>query len=179
MLIFLNIIFRRIWLTIFHDFIFYVDYIRFSKIVKFMIFDFLRFVVYKTRRRLNVCKIYKNYCFRHRITLHAIMKSVFSHSIENVLKVVVWNFDHVNFIYNNAIEMNFDDFLFDILHFLFILKFDFVNISLVCFRIHSLRIKLINVYNLNKKIHFCKYVNLRCARDWCSIVRFLNKNVYF
>ena len=54
-----------------------------------MIFDFSKFVAYKTRRRLNVCKIYKNYRFKHRITLHAIMKSVFLHSIENVSKVVV------------------------------------------------------------------------------------------
>ena len=40
------------------------------------------------------------------------MKFVFFfYSIENVSKVVIWNFDHVNLIYNNAIEMNFNDFL--------------------------------------------------------------------
>ena len=170
MLIFLNIIFRRIWLTIFRNFIFYVDYIRFSKIVKFMIFDFLRFIVYKTRRCLNICEICKNYRFKHWITLYAIIKFVFFHSIKNVSKVVVWSFDHVNLVYNNAIEMNFDDLLLDVLHLFFIFEFNFINISSVDFRTHSFRIKLINVYDLNKKIRFRKYVNLRCVRDWYSIV---------
>ena len=169
-MIFFNIIFRRIWFTISRDFNFYVDYIRFSKIVKFMIFDFLKFVVYKARRRLNVYEIYKNYRFKHQITLHAIIKFVFFHSIENVSKVAVWSSDHVNLVYNNVIEMNFDDLLLDVLHLSFVFKFNFVNINSVDFRIYSLRIKLINVYDLNRKVRFYKYVNLRCVRDWCSIV---------
>ena len=54
-----------------------------------MIFDFLKFIVYKARRRLNVYKIYKNYHFKHRIALHTIIKFTFFYLIENVLKVVV------------------------------------------------------------------------------------------
>ena len=41
------------------------------------------------RRRLNVCEIYKNYHFKHQITLHAIIKFIFLHLIEDVLKVVI------------------------------------------------------------------------------------------
>ena len=61
--------------------------------------------------------------------------------------------------------MNFDDFLLNVLHLSFIVKFDFVNINSICFRTHSLRIKLINVYDSNRKVHFYKYVNLRCVHD--------------
>ena len=179
MLIFLNIIFRRIWFMISCDFILYVNYIRLSKIVKFIIFDFSKFIIYKARRRLNVYEIYKNHCFKHQITLHTIIKSVFFYLIKNVLKVVIWSFDHVNLVYNNAIEMNFDDFLFNVLYFFLVFKFNFINMNSVDSRIHSLRIKLINVYNLNKEARFHKYVNLWCVRDWCSIVWFLNKNVHF
>ena len=55
--------------------------------------------------------------------------------------------------------MNFDDFLFEILHLFLVREFDFININSVDFRIHSLRIKLINVYNLNREIYFRKYIN--------------------
>ena len=144
-----------------------------------MIFNFSRFVVYEARRRLNVCKICKNYRFKHRITLHAIMKFVFLHLIENVSKVVVWNSDHMNLVYNNAIEINFDDLLLDVLHLSLVFKFDLININSVDSRTYLLRIKLINTYDSNKKAHFYKYVNLRCARNWCSIVWFLNESVHF
>ena len=57
--------------------------------------------------------------------------------------------------------MNFDDLLLEVLHLFFIRKFDFINMNSVDFRIHSLRIKLIDVYNSNKETRFRKYINLR------------------
>ena len=68
----------------------------------------------------------------------------------------------MNLVNDNAIEMNFDDFLLEILHFFLSREFDLININSVDFRIYSFRIKLINVYNSNRRIHFRKYVNLRC-----------------
>ena len=42
-----------------------------------MIFNFLRFIVYERHCRLNINEIYKNYCFKHRVAVHATLKSVF------------------------------------------------------------------------------------------------------
>ena len=132
--------------------------------MKLMIFDFSRFVIYEAHRRLNINKIYKNYCFKHWITLHAILKSIFFHSIENILKVIIWSLNYINFVNDNAIEMNFDDLLVEVLHFFLVREFNFINMNSVDLRIHSLCIKLINVYDLNKETRFYKYVNLRCVR---------------
>ena len=129
--------------------------------MKFIIFDFSRFVVYKAHRRLNINEVYKNHRFKYWITLHAILKSVFFNSIENVLKVIVWNSNHVNLVNNNVIE---------VLHLSFVREFNFINMNSIDFRIYSLYIKLINVYDLNRETRFYKYVNLRCIFDWCSFV---------
>ena len=61
--------------------------------------------------------------------------------------------------------MNFDNFLLEILYFFLVREFDFINTNSVDFRIHSLRIKLINVYDLKKETRFLKYVNLQCIFD--------------
>ena len=107
-----------------------------------------------------------------------ILKSVFFHSIENVSKVIVWNPNHVNLVNDNAIEVNFNDLLFEILHLFLVCEFDFININLIDFRIHSLRMKLINAYDSNKRIRFCKYINLQCTFDWCSFVWFIYKSAH-
>ena len=138
--------------------------------MKLMIFNFIKFVVYETHRRLNINKIYKNHRFRHWITLHAILKSVFLHSIENVSKVIIWSPNHVNLVNDNAIEMNFDNLLFKVLYLFLVHEFDLVNMNSVDLRTHSFRIKLINAYDSNRKIRFCKYINLQCIFDWCSFV---------
>ena len=66
----------------------------------------------------------------------------------------------MNLVNDNAIEINFDNLLFEILYLSLVREFDFMNINSVDFRIHSFCIKLINAYNLNREIRFCKYVNL-------------------
>ena len=71
----------------------------------------------------------------------------------------------MNLVNDNAIEMNFDDLLFEILHLFFVREFNFINISSIDFRTLSFRIKLINVYYLNKEIRFRKYINLQCVFD--------------
>ena len=71
----------------------------------------------------------------------------------------------MNLINNNAIEMNFDNLLFGILHLFLVHEFNFINISSGDFQIHTSCIKLINIYDLNKEIHFRKYVNLRYIFD--------------
>ena len=71
----------------------------------------------------------------------------------------------MNLVNDNAIEINFDDFLLEVLHLFLVREFDFVNMNSIDFRIHSLRIKLINVYDSNKKTRFRKYVNLRYVFD--------------
>ena len=76
----------------------------------------------------------------------------------------------MNLVNDNAIEVNFDDFLFKILHLSLVREFDFINMNLVDFRTHSLRIKLINAYNSNREIRFYKYINLRCVFGLCSFV---------
>ena len=144
-----------------------------------MIFNFLRFIIYKMLCRLNINEIYKNYRFRHWIALHTILKFIFFHSIENVSKVTVWNLNHVNLVNDNAIEMNFDDLLLETLHFFLVRKFDFINMSSVDFRIHSLRIKLINVYDSNKEIRFRKYINLQYIFNWYLFVWFIHESVHF
>ena len=45
------------------------------------------------------------------------LKYVFLPSIEDILKVIVWNSNYVNLVNNNAIEINFDDFLLEVLYF--------------------------------------------------------------
>ena len=71
----------------------------------------------------------------------------------------------MNLVNDNAIEANFNNFLLEVLHLSFVYEFNLININLINFRIHSLRIKLINVYDLNKRTRFRKYVNLRCIFD--------------
>ena len=71
----------------------------------------------------------------------------------------------MNLVNDNAIEMNFDDFLLEVLHFFLVREFNFININLIDFRIHSPCIKLINVDDSNKKNCFRKCVNLRCVFD--------------
>ena len=179
MLTFFNIFIQHIWFTISCDSIFYFDDIKFAKIMKFMIFNFLKFVIYETHRRLNINKNYKNYRFRHWITLHAILKSVFLYSIENVSKVIIWSSNHMNLVNDNIIEVNFNNFLLEILYLFLVHKFDFVNINLIDFRIHSLRIKLINVYDSNKETRFRKYINLWYVFDWYSFVWLIHKSIQF
>ena len=107
------------------------------------------------------------------------IKIYFFYSIENFSKVTIWSSNHVNFINDNAIEMNFDDLLFKVLHLFFIREFNFINMNLVNFRIHSFRIKLINVYDLNEEIRFYKCINWQCVFDWCLFVWFIYENVHF
>ena len=71
----------------------------------------------------------------------------------------------MNLVNDNAIEMNCDDFLLEVLHFFFVREFDLININSVDFRIHSLCIKLINVYNSNRETRFYKYINLQYVFD--------------
>ena len=71
----------------------------------------------------------------------------------------------MNFVNNNVIEMNFDNFLLEVLHLSLVCEFNFINMNSVDLRIHSLHIKLINVYNSNKETRFRKYTNLRCNFD--------------
>ena len=71
----------------------------------------------------------------------------------------------MNLVNDNAIEMNFNDFLLKVLHLFLVHKFNFININSVDFRIHSFRIKLINAYNSNSRTCFHKYINLRCVFD--------------
>ena len=71
----------------------------------------------------------------------------------------------MNLINDNAIEINFDDFLLEVLYLFLVREFNLINMNSVNFRIHSLRIKLINVYDSNKKTRFYKYVNLQHVFD--------------
>ena len=75
--------------------------------------------------------------------------------------------------------MNFDDLLFEILYFFLVREFTSINMNSIDFRIYSFRIKLINLYNLNKKTRFRKYVNLWCVFDWYSYVWFIHENIHF
>ena len=171
--------FRRSLIAISNDFILYIDDIRLAKIIIFMILAFLKTVVYEARRYSNVNKNYKDHRFIYNRALHLMLKLVFLCSIENISKVIIWNSNHVNLVNDNVIEMNFDDLLFEVLHLFFVREFHFININSVDFRTHSLCMELINVYDLNKKIRFRKYINLRCVFDWCSFVWLIHKNVYF
>ena len=165
-------------IVISNNFILHIDNIRLAKIIKFTILNFLKVAVYETRCYLNINENCKNHQFIYNITLHAMLRLVFLHSIENHLKIIIWNSNHVNLVDDNVIEMNFDNLLLEIVHLFLIYEFDFINMNSVDFRIHSLRIKLINVYNSNKEIRFHKYVNLHCIFDWCSFVWFIDKNVH-
>ena len=69
----------------------------------------------------------------------------------------------MNLINDNAIEVNFDDLLLEILYLSPVREFNFLNMNSVDFQIHSFRIELINVYDLNKGTCFHKYINLRCV----------------
>ena len=178
MLTFFNILIRRIWSSISRDSILHFDDIKFVKIIKFIIFDFSRFVIYEAHHHLNINEICKNYRFRHWIILHTILKSISFYSIENISKIIIWSLNHVNLVNDNAIGMNFDNFLFEILHLFLVCKFNVININLVDFRIHSLGIKLINAYNSNKETCFYKYINLRCSFNWCLFVWLIHKNVH-
>ena len=71
----------------------------------------------------------------------------------------------MNFANDNAIEMNFDDFLLEILYLFLVREFNFINMSSVDFRTHSLCIKMMNIYDSNKRIRFRKYINLQCVFD--------------
>ena len=160
---FFNIFIRCTWSSISRDFILHFDNIKFAKIMKIIIFDSWKLVVYKAHRCLNINKVYKTHYFKHWIILNAILKSLFFHSIENVSKITVWNSNHVNLVNDNAIEMNFNDFLLEVLHLFLVREFNFINISSVNFRTYSRCIKVINVYDLNRKTRFRKWINLRCV----------------
>ena len=162
--------FRRNLITILNNFIFYIDDIRLAEIITFTILNFLKIVVYEARHYSNVNENYKNYRFIYNIILHIMLKFIFLCSIENILKVIIWNSNHVNLVNDNAIEINFDNFLFKVLHLSFVRDFSFININPIDLRIHSLRTKLINLYDLNKEIRFRKYVNFRCVFHWYSFV---------
>ena len=136
-------------------------------------------MIYEAHRCLNINEIYKNYRFKHWIVLHPILRSIFLHSIENVFKITVWNSNHVNFVNDNTIEVNFDDLLLEVLHLSLVREFNFININSVNFWIHSLCIKLINIHNSNRKIRFRKYVNLQYIFDGYSFVWLIYKNVQF
>ena len=75
--------------------------------------------------------------------------------------------------------MTFNDLLLEVLHLFFVREFDFVNMNSVNLRTHSFCIKLINVYDLNRRIRFRKYINLRYVFDWCSFVWLVYKSVHF
>ena len=109
--------------------------------------------------------------------MHAILKSVFLYLIENVSKIIVWNSSYVNLVNNNAIEVNFDDLLLEVYLFL-VRKFDLVNMNSVDLRPHSLYIKLINVYDLNRETRFREYINLQCIFDWYSFIWFIHESVH-
>ena len=170
--------FRCSLIAISNDFIFYIDNIRFAKIITFTTSDFLKIAVYETRRYSNVNENCKNYQFTYNITLHAMLKLIFFHSIENISRIIVWSSNHVNLVNDNTIKMNFDDLLFEVLHLFLICEFDFININSVDFWIHSLRIKVINFYDLIRKTRFRKYVNLRCVFNWCSFVWLIHSSVH-
>ena len=157
--------FRRSLIAILNDFIFYIDNIRLAKIIIFIILNFSRIVVYETRRYLSVNKNCKDHWLTYNIILHVIVKLVFFHSIENISGIIIWSLNCINFVNDNAIEMNFDDLLFEVLHFSLVHNFHFINMNSVDLRIHSLCIKSINVYDSNKETRFRKYINLRCIFD--------------
>ena len=166
-------------IAISNDFIFHINNIRLAKIIIFTILNFLKTAVYEARYYLNVNENYKNHRFIYNIVLHAILKFIFFHLIENISRITVWSSNHVNFVNDNAIEVNFSDFLLEILHLFLVHKFNFINMNSVDLRIHSFRRKLIDVDDLSKETRFRKYVNLRCAFDWCSFVWFIHKSVHF
>ena len=162
--------FRRSLITISNDFIFHINDVRFAKIIIFTISNFLKIVVYEARRYLSVKENFKDHRFIYNITLHVMLRFVFLHSIQNISKIIVWSSNYINLVNDNAIEMNFDDLLLEVLHLFFIREFNFININSVDFRIHWLCIKLINVYDLNKRTCFCKYINLWYIFNWCSFI---------
>ena len=161
--------FQRSLIAISNNFIFYINDIRFAKIIIFTISNFSRIAVYKTRRYSSINENCKDHRFTYNITLHVMLKFSF-YSIEDISRIIIWNSNHVILVNNNAIEMNFNDFLFEILHLFLIREFNFINMNSIDLRIYSLRIKFINVYDLNKKTRFYKYVNLRYVFDWCSFI---------
>ena len=169
--------FRRSLIAISNDFIFYIDDIRLAKIITFTISDFLRIAIYEARRYSNVNENCKNHRFTYNITLHVILRLIFFHSIENISRIIIWSSNHVNLVNDNAIEINFDDLLLEVLHLFLVREFNFPNMNSIDFRIHSLRIELINVYDLNKEICFRKYVNLQCVFHWCLFVWLIHESV--
>ena len=171
--------FRRSLIAISNDFILYINDIRLAKITIFTILDFSNIVIYETRHYSNANENCKDHWFIYNITLHAMLKLVFFfHLIEDILRVTVWSSNHINFVNNNAIEVNFDDFLFEVLHLLLVRELNFININSVDLRIHSLRIKLINVYNSNKETRFRRYVNLQCVFDWCLFIWLIHESAH-
>ena len=171
--------FRRSLITISNDFILYIDNIRLAKIIIFTISNFLRIAVYEARHYSNVNENCKNHRFIYNIILHTILKLICFHSIENISRITVWSSNHVNLVNNNVIEMNFNNLLLEILHLFLVRELDLINMSSVDFRIHSLYIKLINAYDLNRETRFCKYVNLWYVFNWCSFVWLIHENVHF
>ena len=155
--------FRRSLIAISNDFILHINDIRLAKIIIFTISNFSRTVVYKARRYSSVSKNCKDHRFTYNITLYIMLRLIFFHLIEDISEVIIWSSNCMNFVNDNAIEMNFDNFLFEVLHLSFVREFNFVNINSVDFRIHSLRMKLIDAYNSNKKTCFRKSINLRCV----------------
>ena len=64
-------------IAISNDFIFHIDNIQLAKTIIFIILDFSRIAVYKTRRYSSVSESYKNHRFIYNITLHVMLKLVF------------------------------------------------------------------------------------------------------
>ena len=78
--------FRHSLIAILNDFIFYINNIRLAKIIIFIILNFSRTAVYEARRCSNVSENSKSYWFTYKITLHAMLKLVSFHSIEDISK---------------------------------------------------------------------------------------------
>ena len=70
--------FQRNLITISNNFIFYINNIRFAKIIIFTILNFSRIAVYETRCYSYINENCKNHQFIYNITLHAILKFFFS-----------------------------------------------------------------------------------------------------
>ena len=81
--------FQHSLIAISNNFILYINDIRLAKIITFTILNFLRIVIYETRRYSSVNKNYKDYRFTYNMILHIMLKSVFFRSIKDILKVII------------------------------------------------------------------------------------------
>ena len=81
--------FQRSLIAISNDFIFYTNDIRFAKIIIFMILNSSRIVVYEARHYLSIKENCKNHSFTYNIILHAILKLISFHLIEDSSRTTV------------------------------------------------------------------------------------------